>query len=36
MPTIRIADLEDARREIMSLSGIPPALTLVPYISNDI
>jgi len=25
MPTIRTADLEDARREIMSLSGIPPA-----------
>lgn len=25
MPTIRVADLEDARREIMSLSGIPPA-----------
>jgi len=24
-PTIKIADLEDARREIMSLSGIPPA-----------
>jgi len=24
-PTIRTADLEDARREIMSLSGIPPA-----------
>jgi len=24
-PTIRVADLEDARREIMSLSGIPPA-----------
>jgi hypothetical protein len=23
--TIRVADLEDARREIMSLSGIPPA-----------
>jgi len=25
MPTIRVADLEDSRREIMSLSGIPPA-----------
>ena len=25
MPTIRVADLEDARKEIMSLSGIPPA-----------
>lgn len=24
-PTIRVADLEDSRREIMSLSGIPPA-----------
>jgi len=24
-PTIKVADLEDARREIMSLSGIPPA-----------
>ncbi|MFA7202782.1 MAG: hypothetical protein WC188_03625 [Candidatus Caldatribacteriota bacterium] len=24
-PTVRVADLEDARREIMSLSGIPPA-----------
>ena len=35
-PTIRVADLEDSRREIMSLSGIPPALTLVPYTSNGI
>jgi len=24
-PTIRVADLEDSRREIMSLSGVPPA-----------
>jgi|GEM_PF-1325650 len=24
-PTVRVSDLEDARREIMSLSGIPPA-----------
>ena len=24
-PTIRTADLEDSRREIMSLSGVPPA-----------
>ena len=27
-PTIKVADLEDARREIISLSGIPAPLTL--------
>ena len=39
-PSIKIADLEDARREIISLSGIPaPYLgymdkQFVPFISN--